>query len=239
MYRPTEEKVEREMRLWIQNGILNEEPWNSFMHFDGKKRFDKVTETLYLKVRKRLAAEIYKGHNHRVTTSSLKQNWLTPPWFINVVRRVGPIALDPCGNPQSFVHAWWTYYGLNHIDGLLSPWQIPEGTVCFANPEYGRTLHLWAAKMAAEGQKTNGHVIGLIPARTGTGYWEKYIWPYADAVCFWHGGSEFPSRISFYNLDGRPAKIGATFDAAVVYYGKGRDRFKDVFDKYGTVKELN
>lgn len=236
------EKVEREIRLWIQNGILNSGDWEAFMRGpNGNARFTKKVSAVYQSVRMQLAAEIYKGtsHSHRITTSSLKQNWLTPGWFLDIVRRVGPIALDPCGNPCSFVRAWWTYYGLNHIDGLEASWQVPEETVCFVNPEYGRMLGLWVAKMTNEGLKTNGHQIALIPARTGTGYWEKYIWPFADALCFWHGGTEFPSRISFCDLEGRPAKVGATFDAAVVYFGKGRDRFKDVFDRYGTVKFVN
>jgi hypothetical protein len=97
--------------------------------------------------------------------------------------------------------------------------------------------------MAADGPtiitNANANLISLIPARTGTGYWEQYIWPFADAVCFWHGGTQHPSRMCFYGLDGRPADQGATFDAAVVYFGKQRERFKSVFESYGTVQLCN
>jgi len=183
-------------------------------------------------------------HTVKVTLSSAKQDWLTPPYFLDIVRQLGPIALDPCANPLSFVKAWWSFYGgPNHVDGLAQRWFIPENTVCFVNPPYGRTLHLWAAKMASEGSSiirdAGAHEVSLIPARTGTGYWEKYIWPFADAVCFWHGGHQYPARMCFYGLDGRPADTGATFDAAVVYFGKQRERFKEIFTPYGTVQLVN
>lgn len=184
-----------------------------------------------------------RTHITKVTLSSAKQDWLTPPYFLDLVRQVGPIALDPCANPMSFVRAWWSFYGCNHVDGLSVRWVIPENTVCFVNPPYGRTLHLWAAKMASEGSSVirdaGAHEIALIPARTGTGYWEQFIWPFADAVCFWSGGNQHPSRMCFYTLDGRPAETGATFDAAVVYFGKNRNRFKEVFESYGTIQFVN
>lgn len=243
-------KAEREMRLWVQNGILNSEPWGHFIKGpNGECRFDEQTLTIYERVRKQLAEAIYKGgpahgsHSKKdVLRSSVKQDWLTPPWFLDIVRKLGPISFDPCANPRSFVHAWQNIY-YPFADGLSIRWYVPEDTVCFVNPPYGRTIKFWANKMATEGstiiQRANAHLVGLIPARTGTGYWEKYIWPFADAVCFWNGGTEYPSRISFYDLDGRPAKIGATFDAAVVYFGTQREKFQRVFEPYGRIQLLN
>lgn len=200
-------------------------------------------QALILAEKRKFLAQI-QSHTVKVTLSSAKQDWLTPPYFLEIVRRFGPIALDPCGNPWSFVRAWWTYFGPpNHICGLMNSWWVPEDTVCFVNPPYGRTLHLWAMKMASEYgnyfDRSQGSLIALIPARTGTGYWEQFIWPFADAVCFWHGGRQYPSRMCFYDLSGRPADTGATFDAAVVYFGNRRDRFKEVFEPYGTVQLVN
>ena len=206
-------------------------------------KYTKPEQALLYAERTKFLKQIH-SHGVKVTLSSDKQNWLTPPYFLDLVRKIGPISFDPCANPLSFVHAWWSCYGPeNHIDGLSFRWQIPRDTVCFVNPPYGRALALWANKMAADGStiihKDGAHLVALIPARTGTGYWEKFIWPFADAVCFWHGGTQHPSRMCFYNLDGRPADTGATFDAAVVYFGARRDRFKDVFDSYGTVQLVN
>jgi len=202
----------------------------------------RAMQVLLIAEKKKFLAQIY-SHTTKVTLSSAKQDWLTPPYFLDIVRQMGPISLDPCANPQSFVRAWVSYYGSNHIDGLSTRWYTPENTVCFVNPPYGRSLAIWAQKMASEGSSiirdAGGHEVVLIPARTGTGYWERYIWPFADAVCFWHGGSKHPARMCFYSLDGRPADIGATFDAAVIYFGKQRDKFKDVFAPYGTVQLVN
>lgn len=198
---------------------------------------------LLIAERKKFISQL-STHTVKVTLSSAKQDWLTPPYFLDLVRQLGPIAMDPCANPLSFVRAWWQFFGpMNHIDGLAARWQVPAETVCFVNPPYGRMLKLWAAKMASEGSSiirdADAHLVALIPARTGTSYWEKYLWPFADAVCFWTGGTQHPSRMCFYDLNGRPAETGATFDAAVVYFGQRRDRFKDIFDSYGTVQLVN
>ena len=45
----------------------------------------------------------------------------------------------------------------------------------FSNPPYGRELPVWIAKYAKE-QKNGITTIALIPARTDTSYWHKYIW---------------------------------------------------------------
>lgn len=203
----------------------------------------RAMQVLLLAEKKKFLSQIH-SHTTKVTLSSAKQDWLTPPYFLDIVRELGPIALDPCANPQSFVRAWWSFFGPpNHVDGLSLRWYTPADTVCFVNPPYGRTLSWWAQKMASEGstiiRASGAHLVALIPARTGTGYWEQFLWPFADAVCFWHGGTQYPSRMCFYGLDGRPADTGATFDAAVVYFGQRRDRFKDVFSRYGTVQLIN
>lgn len=203
--------------------------------------WSKRDQALVLHEKKKFLSQIH-SHVTKITLSSNKQDWLTPNYFIDLVRLLGPIALDPCGNPYSFVNAWTTFYGLNHIDGLIARWFVPKDTVVWCNPPYGRTLDKWTNKMATEGEaiaKANAHLVALIPARTGTGYWDRYIWPFADAVCFWTGGTQHPSRMCFYDLSGRPADTGATFDAAVVYFGKRRDRFQQVFGSYGNVQLVN
>lgn len=239
----TRKQAQGIVRQWAHN-VLNGEEANTLFDFrmSDADLVEKKVRALILAERAKFLSQI-SSHVTKVTLSSAKQDWLTPPYFLDLVRRVGPISLDPCANARSFVRAWTSYYGENHIDGLLTRWYTPENTVCFVNPPYGRTLHMWANKMASDGStiitNANASLISLIPARTGTGYWEKYIWPFADAVCFWHGGTLYPSRMCFYGLDGRPADTGATFDAAVVYFGKQRDKFKAVFEPFGTVQLTN
>lgn len=234
--------AQRLICAWAHSQLVTESAGTDFdFMLSDRDLLDKQTHALLLAERKKLLNQL-QSHITKVTLSSAKQDWLTPPYFLDIVRQLGPISFDPCANPLSFVNAWQSIY-YPWADGLDLRWYIPENTVCFVNPPYGRTLHLWAAKMASEGStiitRANGHLVALIPARTGTGYWEKYLWPFADAVCFWHGGHQHPSRMCFYGLDGRPADTGATFDAAVVYFGKQRDRFRDVFAPYGTVQLVN
>ena len=231
----TKKQAQTLVKSWAHDVLFNTEMDVS--------RFDKKDQATLLAVRSKVISQI-STHGVKVTLGSDKQDWLTPPYFLDMVRRLGPIALDPSANWQSFVRAWLSCYGPeNHIDGLSFRWFIPENTVCFVNPPYGRALTLWANKMATDGStiisEGNAHLVALIPARTGTGYWEKYIWPFADAVCFWHGGTLYPSRMCFYGLDGRPSPQGATFDAAVIYFGKQRDRFKEIFESVGTVQLIN
>lgn len=236
----TRKQAQNEIREWAYQSVMCDEA-STLFDFRMSNHFGPAA-ALMLAEKKKFIAQI-SSHVTKVTLSSAKQDWLTPPWFMDIVRRLGPIALDPCANPLSYTQAWTSFYGLNHIDGLAARWYTPENTVCFVNPPYGRTLKLWTSKMASEGsgiiRSAGAHLVALIPARTGTGYWEKYIWPFADAMCFWTGGTKHPARMCFYGLDGRPADTGATFDAAVVYFGADRAKFQRVFEGYGTVQLVN
>jgi len=225
---------------WVYNALLLQSAQQLFENVHQER--SRVDQAILFAERAKFISQL-STHVTKVTLSSAKQDWLTPPWFLDIVRRFGPIALDPCANPKSFVNAWCSFYGPpNHICGLSNSWWVPQDCACFVNPPYGRKLALWAAKMASEygrWSRTRGSLIALIPARTGTGYWERYVWPFADAVCFWNGGSEYPSRMCFYDLTGRPATAGATFDAAVVYFGNNGNRFSSIFAPYGSIQFCN
>src|SRR4051794_4828091 len=70
----------------------------------------KLMRVLLLAEKKKFLQQIH-SHVTKVTLSSAKQDWLTPPYFLDIVRGFGPISLDPCANPLSFVRAWWSFYG--------------------------------------------------------------------------------------------------------------------------------
>ncbi len=89
-------------------------------------------------------------------------------------------------------------------DGLAQPW---SGRV-WMNPPFGRGVDRWLAKLAAHG---NG--IALLPARTETGPWFKYVWGVADAVAFVRG------RPHFHRLDGERAAHNCGAAIALVAYG--------------------
>ena len=163
--------------------------------------------------------------------SSARQDWQTPGWFCDLVRDIAPIALDPCASRTGQVHAWWNYYepyAKGWGGGLETRWTIPADTLAFVNPEYGRAISKWTEKMAYEASR-GVQVVALIPARVGTRYWERDIWPTVDAVCFWVG------RIKFVDANtGLPADAG-TFDASVLYWGRSPERFADVFGARGQI----
>lgn len=82
-----------------------------------------------------------------VTLSSELHDWRTPPWFLDLVRGVGPIVLDPATSPDNPTRAD-TFFapGLTsasegrHLGecGLRGDWS--RVGLAFINPPYGRYL---------------------------------------------------------------------------------------------------
>lgn len=158
--------------------------------------------------------------------SSANPNWETPDSFLDVVRQMGPIGLDPCTTPANPVGAAQFFHPVPCEcdcgatgDGLALPW-TDRGLV-FANPPYGRGLGAWSAKMRDEA-KRGAEIIGLLPARTDTKWWAAITT--ADAICFWRG------RLKF-----KGAPSAAPFPSAVPYWGVCPNKFRRVFEKHGWV----
>lgn len=182
--------------------------------------------------------------------SSKNQRWQTPRWFLDLVRRVGPIMLDPATvreNPTGARHILTPYE-----NALAWTWSV-DGLV-FCNPPYGRHLSGpvdpanliikkdkktglyfiegfgtgWAAKMA----QLEGEGLYLVPARVETTWWrELHAW--CDWQLFW-SSDEHGARINFVDPDGKPNKNGSTFASSVFYRGPRVSRFLDVFGPHGT-----
>ncbi len=158
--------------------------------------------------------------------SSANPNWQTPPEFLDVVRKMGPIGLDPCTTMDNPVGADIFMFpppgGMTAgIDGLAAGWGGGKFGVVFCNPPYGRGLGAWSAKMKDEA-KRGAEIIGLLPARTDTKWWQDVT--SADAVCFWRG------RLKFVG-----APHAAPFPSAVPYWGPRAVEFRRIFSQYGWV----
>lgn len=158
--------------------------------------------------------------------SSASDTWLTPPEFLENIYKFSEIGLDPCSHPHSLVKS------KNKIllpqDGLEVDWHKHEG-MTFVNSPYGRKLKLWVKKAVVEHGR-GAEVLFLLPARTDTKAFQKWIFPTASAICFIEG------RIRF--IDGRDpnaAKCGATFPSALVYWGPNVEKFEQVFSTLGKV----
>lgn len=175
---------------------------------------------------------------NEIVLASGREDYCTPGVVLDAVRQVAPIGLDPCAHPRSIVNAWHSFYGptFRHVDGLAHPWSfIRPPTLVYANPPYGRSLHRWLEKAVIEAAK-GVQIIMLVPARVSTKYWRNYVWPTKQRVCFWNGGYELQGRTRLRFLDpltGVLTDSGATFDAALVYWGSRVDRFDRAFRQHG------
>jgi hypothetical protein len=161
---------------------------------------------------------------NKTLMSSKKQDWQTPPEILELVRKIGPIALDPATTEDNPCEA----RGFLTVSGLTSDWRnesyldpADSGTrgLIYVNPPYGRALADWATKISHEGMR-GCEIISLTPARTDTKWFRKMTT--ADVMCFWRG------RITFVG-----AKDPAPFPSLVCYWGPKPDRFREVFGSYG------
>lgn len=164
--------------------------------------------------------------NLGVMFSSKSSDHLTPSWLLDLVEKVAPIGLDPCGHPlsESSSRADEVYFGESN-NGLKARWDIaPDGTIVFVNPPYGRALKDWAAKMASENDTA---IIALVPARVDTAWWralDPVVW------CALQG------RVKFLNSEGKE-QDAAPFPSAVclLHAAHLQDRFVEVFNEHGPI----
>lgn len=150
--------------------------------------------------------------------SSASKEWYTPPHILKrVVRVLGAIDLDPCSDgPGSLVPAARRYTRAD--DGLRQPW---AGRV-YLNPPYGDEAEAWVRRLHT--LYTLGSVseaIALLPARTDTA-WFQPLWDHL--LCFYRG------RLKFSN-----ATSSAPFPSVLVYFGRNRATFAQVFSEVGVI----
>ena len=167
---------------------------------------------------------------------SISQTWCTPPKYVHAVREVfgGAIALDPCSNRHSVVHAE-IEYRLPDEDGLHNTWDF---RTVYVNPPYGAdrrrgtTIKDWLRRCALAREKHKSEVLALVPVATNTKHWKDYVWGVADAVAFL-----YDTRLRFL-VDGKDEGKGAPMSCAMVYWGDHLARFEEVFSCHGAVVDL-
>ena len=121
----------------------------------------------------------------KVMFSSKTGNWATPQDFFNKLDwRFGPFDLDPCASPHNTKCANFFTEAENGLE------KNGQGFTCFVNPPYGRGIDKWIEKGYNEAMKSETKVVMLIPARTDTKYWHKYVMK-ADEVYFVKGRLKF------------------------------------------------
>ena len=180
--------------------------------------------------------------------TSASTEYLTPPRILDLVEKVGPIDLDPCGHPmaEATKRARNGSFILNiaapsrpekgerwiNCDGLTQDWVRyvhselnPRRGLAFINPPYGRALKAWAEKCAT----SMCLQIVLVPARTDTAWWGRLN---PVAWCAVKG------RLHFHGPDGQLIKDAAPFPSAVCLLHPEGDqlaRFVATFSTVGIV----
>lgn len=139
--------------------------------------------------------------NNELMFSSKTDCWSTPQDFFDLLDAEFCFDLDACALPEN---AKCERFYTPEQDGLSRPW---IGTV-WCNPPYGREIGKWVEKAYLESNKNNATVVMLLPARTDTKWFHRYIYDTATEIRFVEGrlkfsGSKhsapFPSMVVIFN----------------------------------------
>lgn len=116
---------------------------------------------------------IYPGETpfERVGVDSPHQSYATPQWLFDRLDARFGFNLDVCANADN--HKCERYFD-EFQDGLEQSWGGAE-TVAWCNPPYGNEMPNWVKKAHDEHFENRVSVVMLIPARTCTLYWHRYV----------------------------------------------------------------
>jgi phage N-6-adenine-methyltransferase len=134
--------------------------------------------------------------------SSKTDLWSTPQWLFDLLDAEFGFDTDVCALPEN---AKCRHFFTPEQDGLSQPWR---GT-CWMNPPYGREIGRFIEK-AYRSSLLGATVVCLIPARTDTDYWHRFV-TRAYEIRFLKG------RLKFGN-----AEAGAPFPSVIVIFKPGK-----------------
>lgn len=132
---------------------------------------------------------------HKQLLTSLNQDWRTPKDIYEGLDKEFKFDFDPCPSNPKF-------------DGLEVAW----GGANFVNPPYTTKIQNAFVKKAYEESKKGKLVVLLIPVRTSSIRWQKYILNKKNVEIRF-----LPKRMKFINK-GKESKNVATFCSAVVIF---------------------
>jgi len=169
--------------------------------------------------------------------SSEKEDWYTPPWILDLARKVmGSITLDPSSNPFFTTQSEHAFTYLD--DGLNREW---FGNI-YLNCPYGREISSWIEKYNQELKNIEQSFV-LLPARTDTKWFHKMNF---DTFVLLEGRIKFIDGALLYWKEKQLGKWAvdnwhifasdaAPFPSMITYTGKNVDVFKEEMSKYGKV----
>ena len=139
--------------------------------------------------------------NKDVMCSSATDLWETPQSFFDALNEDVGFETDVCALPEN---AKCARYFTPEDNGLAQTWT----GVCWCNPPYGREIGKWVQKAAMSANKNGATVVMLLPARTDTKWFHRYIYGKAE-IRFIAGGLKFGG-----------GKHNAPFPSMVVVFGR-------------------
>lgn len=155
-------------------------------------------------------------------------NWQTPEKILEAVRRIAPIALDPCAHRSNPTKAalFWTQKGLTLNWNFF--YQIVQlFGLAFVNPPYS-AIKDWTDKVIAEAQRPGKiEIVYLVPSRTDRPFFQDAL-SAARLVTFIKG------RLRF-----KTASYDAPFPSALFYFGPRPGRARAAFSHLGKTLVLN
>ncbi len=95
--------------------------------------------------------------------------WATPQAYFDKVAKEFSFTLDACATAENAKVA--KYYSPEE-NSLVQDW---SNEVIWMNPPYGRGIDAWIAK-ASDATTKGSTVVALLPARTDTRYFHRYIY---------------------------------------------------------------
>ena len=101
--------------------------------------------------------------------SSKTDEWATPQWLFDALDREFGFTLDSCSTHQN---AKCARHFTRAEDGLTQSW---ANEVVWMNPPYGQGIGAWIAKAFDAAQHEQATVVCLVPARTDTRWWHRYV----------------------------------------------------------------
>lgn len=140
--------------------------------------------------------------------SSKEMDWCTPQDFFDELNALYHFVLDVAATHET---AKCADYYTPETDGLVQSWYRADGAV-FCNPPYGRNICQWVKKAYDEAKSHHTTIVLLIPARTDTAYFHRYIYNQPNVVIYFLRG-----RLKFERPDGTRMST-APFPSMIVIF---------------------
>ena len=125
-------------------------------------------------------------HNKVITSGLMGPSdtiqWGTPYDLFDKLNNEFHFTLDVCASDG--MQMCKRYFN-PEINGLNQKWGKDE--VCWMNPPYGKDITKWVRKASLEKAVT----VALLPARTDTKWFQKWVQPYASEIRFIAGRLKF------------------------------------------------